>query len=113
MFGEENNKGEEGAAAFQRIIKAILGIKLPKESIFPVYNYYHDLHKRTHYVYYAQVKKMQKYQSKKATLSWFTFKQTIKLPFVGQTKQDIIIAQRVIEAKEREKLLPKVELAIK
>ena len=37
----------------------------------------------------------------KRGLAWVTFKQTTKLPFDAQTRQDVIIAERVIKAQAR------------
>ncbi len=102
MFGDANTKTEEAVLTFQRVIFNTLHVKLPIKSIFPVYDYFHTLHNKTHYIFYAEVPKMQKYTSKKDTVSWFTFKQITKLPFTKQTKQDIVVAHRVIDAQERE-----------
>lgn len=101
LFGEINEKEEDALLTFQRIIHKALKIKLAKKCIYPVYNYFHKTHHKMHYVYYAQVEKMKNYTSQNETLSWFTFKQTLKLPFTEETKQDIVVAQRVIEADER------------
>lgn len=102
MFEQENTKEEDAAITFQRGIYNILHLKLPIKCIFPVYDYFHTLYNKTHYVFYAEVPKMQKYTYAEHTLAWFTFKQIIKLPFTKQTKQDIIVAHRVIDAQERE-----------
>lgn len=101
MFGGPSSRKKDPAAAFQQIIYNKLKLKLEKECIYPIYDYFHDVLHKTHYVYYAKVKKMQDYTFGKDTLSWFTFKQTLKLSFTQQTKQDIIVAQRVIEAAQR------------
>lgn len=102
MFGETNRKGEDGIATFQRTIYEALDIRLARKNIYPVYDYFNATFNKTHYVYYAQVPKMQNYALAGDTLSWFTFRQTVKLAFTKQTKQDIVVAQRVIEAQERE-----------
>ncbi len=102
MFGETSHKGEDGIATFQRTIYEVLNIKLARKDIYPVYDYFNTAFDKTHYIYYAQVPKIQSYAFAGDTLSWFTFKQTVKLAFTKQTKQDIVVAQRVIEAQERE-----------
>ncbi len=103
MFGETNHAKEDATAVFQRIIHTKLNLKLPKKSIYPVYDYFHKIHNKTHYVCYAIVATMQKHTVLQGSnLSWYTFKEAIKLPSTQQTKQDIMVAQRVIEAQERE-----------
>lgn len=101
MFGEINDKEEDAMLTFQRIIYDALGVKLARKCIYPVYDYFHNVHNIMHYVYYAQVTKMQNYAFRGETLSWFTFKQTLKLRFTHETKQDIVVAERVIEAAKR------------
>lgn len=103
MFGETNQKEEDATAVFQRIIHTKLHLKLPKKSIFPVYDYFHKIHNKTHYICYAIVTTMKKHTVLHGyKLSWYAFKEALKLPTSPQTKQDIMIAQRVIEAQERE-----------
>lgn len=101
LFGVANNKAEDGAVTFQQMIVDRLHIKLALKHIFPVYDYFHSAYNTRHYVYYARVTKTQHYACEGETLSWFTFKQTLKLHFAHQTKQDIVVAQRVIEMQER------------
>lgn len=101
MFGGTNDKEDDGAVTFQQMIYDVLNLKLARKHIYPVYNYFHNVHNTMHYVYYAQVTKMQNYAFEGETLSWFTFKQTLKLPFAQQTKQDIVVAQRVIDLQKR------------
>jgi hypothetical protein len=64
-----------------------------------------------HYVFYAEVKKLIDIKpDDKRGLSWVTFKQTRKMPFDSQTKQDIIIAERVIKAQARTDAPPEPEV---
>ena len=46
----------------------------------------------------------------KRGLAWVTFKQTTKLPFDAQTRQDVIIAERVIKAQARSDAPPEPEV---
>lgn len=101
MFGGANSQEEDASVTFQQIIYDALGVKLARRHIYPVYDYFHDVLNKTHYVYYAQVTKLRNYAFEGETLSWFTFKQTLKLRFAEQTKQDIVVAQRVIDMQER------------
>lgn len=101
MFEGTNDKEEDGAVTFQQMIYAALNLKLARKHIYPVYDYFHNVHNTMHYVYYAHVTKMQNYAFEGETLSWFTFQQTLKLHFTQETKQDIVVAQRVINMQER------------
>lgn len=104
MFEETKNEEENAAVIFQRLISNTLHLSLSIKRIYPVYDYFHSVYQKTHYVFYAQVARMQTYASAKDTVSWFTFKQTTKLHFSEQTKQDIVVSQRVILAANRERM---------
>ena len=93
---------EDPQKSFQRIIYQLLGLHLSEKYIHPVYDYFNNTLNTIHYVFYAQVKTMNNLlMPDKDTLFWFTFKQTTKLPLSEQTKQDIIVSQRVIQAQAR------------
>ncbi|MBI4080382.1 MAG: NUDIX domain-containing protein [Candidatus Levybacteria bacterium] len=103
LIGGESQKEEQAERTFQKIIAKLLKVKLDVKSITAVYDYFHNEHKKIHFVLYGEVGERQPIRIPKgATFSWFTFQQTLKLPFSDQTKQDIIVAQRVINAKIRE-----------
>lgn len=70
--------------------------------LFPVYDYFYNALNKVHFVFYAEVEKLHSFPLLNAdSFSWFTFKQTTKLDFSIQTKQDIIISERVIKAQAR------------
>lgn len=103
MLGGESKIGEEARMTFQRIVNKLLNIKLKPKNIYPVYDYFHSTRNKLHYVFYAEVLNTKNFNNfKKGCLSWFTFNETLKLPFASQTKQDIIVGERVISAKWRE-----------
>lgn len=102
MLGGESKEGEEASAAFARVISKLLGINLKTKSIHPIYDYFHNTRNKTNYVFYAEVAKLKFPTLKKDTLSWFTFHETSKLSFTSQTKQDIVVGERVINAKWRD-----------
>lgn len=106
MFYGMSQNGEDAQAAFTRIMYEFINVRLLASHIYPVYDYFfQELHK-IHYVFYAEVQKMPTFPiASDAILSWFTFKQTTKLPFGEQTKHDIIISERVINAQARDKLM--------
>lgn len=96
--------GEEGAqVTFQRIINKLLKIELKAKDIFPIYDYFHNTRNKLNYVFYAEIRNSKKFdKSKKGNYSWFTFSEISKLPFTTQTKQDIVVGERVINAKWRD-----------
>lgn len=102
MVGGIALKNEAPLETFQRCIHDLIDVKLNAKRIFPIYDYFHNAHNTMHYVFYAEVKKLITFASDdKRGLTWVTFKQTTKLPFDTQTKQDVIIAERVIKAQAR------------
>lgn len=102
MLGGAGREGEEAQEVFKRIIYQLLNLRLDEKCIYPVYDYFYGAMEITHYVFYAKVNKIYDFSLlDKGTLSWFTFKQTTKLPFSEQTKQNIIVSQRVIQAQAR------------
>lgn len=102
MLGGAGREGEEPQEVFKRVIYQLLNVRLDEKRIHSVYDYLNDTLNTIHYVFYTQVKTMNNLlMPDKGTLSWFTFKQTTKLPFSEQTKQDIIVSQRVIQAQAR------------
>ena len=100
--GTGNEKEEDAQKAFQRIIYQLLNLRLDEKYIHPVYDYFNNNLNADHYVFYAKVKSMNNLSlPDNGTLSWFSFKQITKLPLSEQTKQDIIVSQRVIQAQAR------------
>ena len=102
MPGGTGREGEDAQKAFQRIIYQVLTLQLNEKCIHPVYDYFNNTLDTIHYVFYAQVKTMNNLSlPDNDALSWFSFKQITKLPLSEQTKQDIIVSQRVIQAQAR------------
>lgn len=111
MLGGESMEGEDSQAAFQRIVNKLLDLKIKPKDIYPIYDYFSDTTKQPHFVFYAEVGSNKKFNKlKKGTLSWLRFSEILKLPFSLQTKQDMVVGERVINAKwrddEAKKLLP-------
>lgn len=103
MLGGDSKDGEDAQIAFARIVSKQLDIAIKPKNIYPIYDYFHNTYNKTHYVFYAEVKSIKRISDlKKGILSWFTFGEIQKLPFTRQTKQDIIVGQRVIDAKWRD-----------
>ncbi len=99
-MGGDGIDGEEALVAFQRIVNKILNLTIKEKDIYPVYDYFHNTKNKLNYVFYAEVKKSKIFEN--LALSWFSFSETVKLRFSSQTKQDLVVAQRVINAKWRD-----------
>ena len=96
----ESKEREEALVTFQRIISETLNINLIKKHIYPVYDYFHDALGKINYVFYAEVGKNKIFNaSKKGTPLWVSFSEIVKLSFSGRTKQDVVVGERVINAK--------------
>lgn len=94
MWGGECSEGEDAGEAFLKIINESLNLNLKNKDVYPVYDYFHSKLDKTNYVFYAQT-------GKKLGANWLTFAQTAKLIPQIDIKKDLIIAQRVIELKQR------------
>ncbi|OGG12498.1 hypothetical protein A2875_04465 [Candidatus Gottesmanbacteria bacterium RIFCSPHIGHO2_01_FULL_46_14] len=102
MFGGISQNGESAQEVFTRIMQELINVKLQAKHIYPVYDYFSESAHKVHYIFYAEIKSMPTFPMESASiLSWFTFKQTIKLAVREETKHDIIISERVIKAQAR------------
>lgn len=102
MLGGEGNEGEDAQTTFQRIINELLNLDLKAKNIYPIYDYFHSAREKINYVFYAEVKKPPVFNSfKEGTLAWVTFNDTLKFLFSTNTKQDVIVGERVINLKQR------------
>ena len=106
LFGGENKTSEKTPEeTFGRIIYLHLKFKVNPKNIFAVYSYPHQDKNKDNFIHYAEIKKLEKFKNtKKKIFSWFTFKQIQKLKISEQTKQDIMVSQRVIASSIRKKL---------
>lgn len=102
-LGGEGIEGEDAQTAFQRIINELLDLNLKPKDIHPVYDYFYDAWGKNNYVFYAEIKSAREFDNlKENTFSWVGFHETSKLPFTAYSKQDVIVGERVINAKWRE-----------
>ncbi len=99
LFGGKNNSDEEPIDAFNRITFKELKIKITPSVIHPVYDYFSKKLNDHCYIFYAQVgNREKKIRAKQGyAVEWFTFKQIYKLPIEEQTRQNIMVAKRVID----------------
>ncbi len=103
ILGGEGNNGEEAQIAFARIVSEKLNINLKAKDIYPVYDYFQETRNTTNYVFYAQVKNSKVIGSQNEDdFTWVSFSEVSKLPFKGRAKQDVIVLERVINAKWRD-----------
>lgn len=109
MGGESSE--EEAQVAFQKIISDLLDLNIKTKDIYPIYDYLHEARNKINYVFYAEVKNPKKLNSfKKDSFSWVYFDEISKLPFTPRTKQDVIVGERVINAKWRADEAKKITL---
>lgn len=101
MLGGESHEGEEAQETFQRIINKLLKLKLKSKDIYPIYDYPDETLNKINYVFYAEVDKAPLALPKKSTLTWVTFAESLKFLFSTNTKQDLIVGERVINLKQR------------
>ena len=105
LFGGDGLANETAEETFKRIINSALRLDIKANAIFQIYNYFHEDKKKDNFIYYAKVRKMEKFESnEKVTYSWFTFKEIQKLRIPNKIKQDIIVGQRVIDSAIRRSL---------
>lgn len=96
---------ESAEKAFQRIVQQFLKHKLPIKNIYPIYTYDREESEKNKAILYADIEEMIEFKpTKDFAFGWFTRKQIMKLPLDPQTKQDIVVGHRVIDAKTRKSL---------
>lgn len=105
LFGKQGLHKENPETTFQSVIYDLLHVKLPISKIYPIYSYFNKEINKDHVVVYAEVAALRNFTLPKTIkCAWFTLKQTHKLQLPEQTKHDIIIGQRVIDARMRKSL---------
>lgn len=103
LFEFEYSEKENPEELFKNVISELLDIKV--KQVFPVYFYFNENKKRNQSILYTTVNKLHDFTSKKdLTFKWFSFKDVLKLHVTDQTKHDIVVGQRVIEAAKRKSL---------
>ena len=105
LFGGKNHSSEDTPITFRRIIREQLHHTLPTDTIYPIYDYFsrelnQDYYIQYYYIQYSQLETNlpKLYVRKGYIIEWFTFKQLLKISLTEQTRQDIIVGQRVIDA---------------
>lgn len=103
LLGGISNGRENPEDVFKKTINTLLDIKI--DNVFPVYSYSKENIYGTQHIFYAEIETIQNFPSKNnLTFAWFLFKEIPKINASDQTKHDIVVGQRVIEAAIRRRL---------
>lgn len=105
MFSIEGKSSVPPGKLFADMMSKVLKINLKPKEVHEIYEYDNKKGDKEYTILYSVVSRTQEFPPKKDTLySWFSKKQISKLPLDPQTKQDIIVGLRVIDAKLRKSL---------
>ena len=100
LFGIEHTESEQPEEVFKNTLHKLLKVEIT--SIHPIYSYLNETAKSSHTLLYATTESLQEFPPKDGfTFRWFSFKEVLKIPASEQTKHDIVVGQRVIEAAGR------------
>jgi len=94
-------KNETSKDTFKRIVNSLLKLEIEIKNIVSVYDYFHEELKANNFISYVKVKKAEELDDKHYIYQWFDLTETLKLKVSSQTKQDIIVLQRVISSSVR------------
>lgn len=109
LFGGKNSSGESPTSTFCRVIQEQLQINITPKIVYPVYDYFNKAQGKHHYFFYIQLKNKKEFTPRKEyAIEWLTFKKLYKLALTEQTRQDITVGQRVINAVARDKESEKI-----
>jgi hypothetical protein len=88
---------ETTESSFRELISKLLHITIHK--VHTVYSYVDDETNTHHSIVYSRLDTLETFSdSLPFECRWFSFKDVTKLPIAKQTKHDIVIGQRVIQA---------------
>ncbi len=100
LFGGPYLDKENPEVLFKNKIFEVLNIEI--KTVRCVYSYLDENTDEFQYIVYSKLSKFKKFSSKNGTtFAWFSFRDLQKLKISEQTKHDIVVGQRVIEAAER------------
>lgn len=103
LFGEISPEHINPEEVFKNLIHKLLDIKI--EMVYPIYSYNRGHNDKSQNILYSEINERPNFPSKSGlNFAWFTFKEVMKLQASEQTKHDIIVGQRVIEAATRKRL---------
>lgn len=100
LFGKQHDETKQPEAVFKDIVSKLLHKNF--NEVYPIYSYIEESSDITHTLLYALATELEDFPPQQGhTFQWFTFKELVKLPIDEQTKHDIVVGQRVIEAAGR------------
>lgn len=103
LFGGRCKEEQDPEVLFRNLVLKLLDTEI--RGVLPVYSYLNDNTGEFQYIFYSHMSELKNYSSKNNQIfRWFTFKEVIKLKIKEQTKHDIVVGQRVIEAALRKSL---------
>ncbi|HWY78921.1 MAG TPA: hypothetical protein VNW29_01045 [Candidatus Sulfotelmatobacter sp.] len=98
LFGKHHTEKEDPGIMFKNAVKEFLEITIP--TVHPIYSY--EKENTNHCIFYAEIDELQDFSATNNSIfNWFSFKNVLKLQIAEQTKHDIVVGQRVIEAASR------------
>ena len=94
---------ENPDSVFKNAVSDLLGVQV--HIAYPVYSYFNENTGMSQFIFYSELPRIQDFVTQEGlTFSWFSFKNVLKLNTSEQTKHDIVVGKRVIEASERRRL---------
>jgi len=101
LFEKSHGGNEQPEIIFKSIILNFLRIEV--KTVYPIYSYFNETTKQEQCLLYGIVKTQQEFPKKNGySFHWFSFKEVLKIQANQQTKHDIVVGQRVIEATLRQ-----------
>lgn len=100
LFEKAHSENAIPETVFETIISEVLHIKI--NTVYPVYAYaYEDTNQS---VFYSELAIIKDFPTKNGLLfKWFSFREIRSLHIIEQTRHDIVVGQRVIEAELRKR----------
>ncbi|HSD98581.1 MAG TPA: hypothetical protein VLB73_02690 [Patescibacteria group bacterium] len=99
LFGNSYSEADDPQIILKNTLQQLFDLK--KVVVLPIYTYTSENKKRITYVGYSIAKTKKNFSPKDTRYKWFSFKEITKLAIDPDTKHDIIVGQRVIEAAGR------------
>lgn len=100
LFEKEHKEHEHPEEVFRNHVLKLLGIEI--DIIYPIYSYLNETTKNNRSLFYAITEDLTEIFSKNDyNFRWFSFKDVLKIQATEQTKHDIVVGQRVIQASDR------------
>lgn len=100
LFGGYYTEKDKPEIVFKNTILDLLDIKI--DVVYPIYSYENE--NITQSIVYSELEILKDFSSKNGLIfSWFSFRDILKLHLTQQTKHDIVVGQRVINAELRKR----------